>query len=150
MLALEAKTTLIQSDALTEITLEGNVNIGAIGTKVTIDGTSGNISTIGTISLGSVGSTLTLSPSGTITGDSVNVNSATIQDLSTTTVGNQYIYGSSIIVGNPAGSSTVAIIGDSITIGSVGINPVNLNGIVYVNGIALIPWSSATSFFSQW
>jgi hypothetical protein len=53
---LEEKTTLIQSDALTELTFEGNINIGAVSTKVIIDGTNGNISANGSLGCGSINS----------------------------------------------------------------------------------------------
>ena len=43
--------------------------------------------------------------------------------------------------------------GTSINIGhltTTSYTNVNVLGVLYVNGVPLVPWSSATSFFSQW
>ena len=61
----------------------------------------------------------------------------TCQNINTNVGFAQKILGSSITVG----VSTVSLLNT---------NPINLNGIVYINGVPLVPWSSASSFFSQW
>jgi hypothetical protein len=73
-----------------------------------------------------------ISTSGTIACNQITASSTSITNLSTTSSGTQNILGS------------------SITIGSIGINPVNLYGMVYINGILYNPFSSSGSYFGQW
>ena len=122
-----------------------------------MDSLGGSITASGSITVsGSIQSNANIIASGIITANTrlntpqINSANGQIDSFATHPTGNQYIYGSSIIVGNPTGGSTTTLFGDTISIGSVGINTVSLNGMVYINGVLLLPWSSATSFFSQW
>jgi hypothetical protein len=80
---------------------------------------------------------ITLGSNGSITGDTVNVSTGVISALTTNVNYDQYIYSNS-----------------SVTVGNVnpglGLSSINLNGIVFINGVALTPYSAVSSFFSQW
>jgi hypothetical protein len=96
--------------------------------------TAGNTNFAGQVKINNL---ITLGSNGSITGDSVNVSTGVISALTTNVNYDQHIYSNS-----------------SVTVGNVnpglGLSSINLNGIVFVNGVALTPYSAASSFFSQW
>lgn len=125
---LQNKTTLIQSDGLTQVTIQGDLNIGAVTPKVVINGTTGTMT---------INNLITLANTGVITCDTINVTTGTISQITTNVNYDQYIYSnSSVTIGNTAPYT--------------GISSIYLNGLVYVNGVLLVPFSPASSFFSQW
>ena len=146
--ALQGKTQYITTDVgttTTQITSNFQVGTGINPSSFKVDFTTGNLENTGDITVrnNAGSSTITLSnEDGTITCntlncDSINVNTGIINGL-TTNVSNEQklLSNSNIIIGGANALSTITSI--------------NLNGIVYVNGIALVPFSSASSFFSQW
>jgi hypothetical protein len=129
--ALEEKCFLITSDALTEVKIDGNLNIGAVITKATINGTTGEIFTYGEIK----NSLISLGTNGTITSLGLNSGSLTIENINTSSLFTQNINGT------------------SVNIGYNGLNSVyigNFNSVVYINNVLFTPFSSASSFFNQW
>ena len=74
----------------------------------------------------------TINTVGNVTCNQLIASSTSITNLSTSSLGTQNILGS------------------SINVGSIGLTPVNLYGMVYINGILYNPFSSSGSFFSQW
>lgn len=96
--------------------------------------TVGNTNFAGSVQINNL---TTLGNDGSLTCNSINVDTGTISALTTNVNYDQYIYSnSSVTVGN-------------MTPG-LGLSSINLNGIVFVNGVALTPYSAASSFFSQW
>lgn len=152
-----ATTGVIASLAATNATVAGiAANVTTLNGQVsTLDGQvttiDGQITTLQgkvqnqTASIGNTNFTgqvkinnlITLGSDGSITGDTINVSTGVISALTTNVNYDQYIYSNS-----------------SVTIGNVnpglGLSSINLNGIVFVNGVALTPYSAASSFFSQW
>jgi hypothetical protein len=96
--------------------------------------TAGNTNFAGQVKINNL---ITLGSNGSITGDTINVSTGIISALTTNVNYDQYIYSNS-----------------SVTVGNVspglGLSSINLNGIVFINGVALTPYSAASSFFSQW
>ena len=141
--ALQGKTQYITTNDITKTTqITSNFQVGtAINpTSFSINNSTGNISNTGdlTIKNQAGNSTLTISANdGSITGNNITVGSAHIDALTTNLNNDQKLLSnSSVVIGalTPASALT----------------SVNLNGIVYINGVALVPFSSASSFFSQW
>jgi hypothetical protein len=145
---LNGKTALQTCDGVLlgegNTNFNGKVNIGSglNPNRIILDGSptgGGKITASNLTILNSTGtSSITiLSNDGSITGNSLTVSTGHIDALTTNLNQAQNIYSNS-----------------SVTIGNIsagtGIASVNLNGIVYINGVPLIPWSSASSFFSQW
>jgi hypothetical protein len=89
-----------------------------------------------TVKNASGGSTITLeSETGNITCNQVSCSTGSIDALTTNGDSIQNIYGS------------------TVNIGTTGINNVNIgsaSSAVFINGLIYLPFSSATSFFSQW
>ena len=81
--------------------------------------------------------TISLTNDGKIDADEINVDTITTGKITTNANETQTIEGSIINIGHaillPPSLSTI-----------------NLNGSVYINGVLLLPFSSASSFFSQW
>jgi hypothetical protein len=152
-----AVTGVIASLAVTNATVAGLVtNVSTLNADVatldgqvtTIDGqittlqgktqnqtaTAGNTNFTGQVKINNL---ITLGSNGSITGDTINVSTGVISALTTNVNYDQYIYSnSSVTIGN-ANSG-------------LGLSSINLNGIVFINGVALTPYSAASSFFSQW
>jgi hypothetical protein len=131
---LQEQTHFISSDELTETTIASNVNIGSIGLiKTSISSTSGEISTLGQVKVNNL---ITLGTDGSITGNSLSVGDSYIDNITTSNTSTQNINGSTVNIGYNGSLNTV--------------NIGNYNTAVYVNGVLLVPFSSASSFFNQW
>ena len=131
---LQEQTHFITSDTLTETTISSNVYIGSIGLiKTSISSTSGEINTLGQVKVNNL---ITLGTDGSITGNSLSVGDGHIDNITTSSTSTQNINGSTVNIGYNGGLNTV--------------NIGNYNTAVYVNGILLVPFSSASSFFNQW
>lgn len=106
-----------------------------IGSKTTIYSDSGEMDTLGKIKVNNL---ITLGTSGDITSNSISVGDGHIDALTTSTTSNQNIDGSIINIGH------------AILLPTPDLTRINLSGAVYINGVLLQPFSSASSFFSQW
>jgi hypothetical protein len=109
------------------------VNIGTVinPTRISLNGSSGNISTSGDISLTS----LSLQSNGNISGNQITVGTGIIDQLTTNINQVQNIYGSTVNVGTASGINTV-------NIGSA-------TSAVYINGLLYLPFNNISSFFNQ-
>lgn len=120
------------------IRLENNGNITCKGGDVNVQNNSGS-------------TVCSLSHDGTVFSNAVNSDTANFGTLTTNENNNQNILGETINIGttnaSPA-SNNVVNIGNYTNLLSM--STVNLNGLVMINGIPIAPWSSASSFFSQW
>ena len=123
--ALNGKTSLMTCDGISNTNFSQNLNVGTLinTSRISLNGSSGNITSTGDISLAS----LSLQSNGNISGNQINVGTGIIDKLTTNSNQVQNINGSTIYIGAP-----------------LSLTP------VYVNGVLLTPWSSASSFFSQW
>ncbi|NBP15937.1 hypothetical protein EBU95_16360 [bacterium] len=139
--ALEGKTQYITTDTATVTTqITSNFQVGtAINpSSFNINYTTGDLANTGdvTIKNDSGGSTITLGANtGTIAGNQISCSSGNIDTITTSSTQTQNIYGS------------------TVNIGTTGINTVNIGSstsAVYINGLIYLPFSSASSFFSQW
>jgi hypothetical protein len=135
--ALQGKTQYITADTVTvSTTINSSLNVGTNSFKV--NATTGLVENRGDITVknASGGSTITLeSETGNITCNQVSCSTGSIDALTTNGDSIQNIYGS------------------TVNIGTTGINNVNIgsaSSAVFINGLIYLPFSSATSFFSQW
>ena len=131
--ALNGKTALMTCDGITNTNFSQNLNVGtAINTsRISLSGSSGNITTSGDISLTS----LSLQSNGNITGNQVTVGTGNIDKITTNINQVQNIYGSTVNVGTASGINTV-------NIGSA-------TSAVYINGLLYLPFNNISSFFNQ-
>jgi hypothetical protein len=127
---IEGEITTIQGELTT---IDGQITT-LQGKTQNQTATAGTTSFTGQVKINNL---ITLASNGSITADSINVTTGTISELTTNVNYDQHIYSnSSVTIGNVAAYT--------------GISSINLNGLVYINGTLLTPFSAASSFFSQW
>jgi len=131
--ALNGKTALMTCDGVSNTNFSQNLNVGTVinTSRISLNGSSGNITTSGDISLTS----LSLQSNGNITGNQVTVGTGNIDKITTNINQVQNIYGSTVNVGTASGINTVNI-GSSTSA-------------VYINGLLYLPFNNISSFFNQ-
>lgn len=125
--------TIYQTANTTTITTAFNSNVNittGLSTPIQLKQT-GDIVANGSITLPS----LSLQSNGNITGNQITCGTGNIDQITTNVSQTQNIYGN-VNIGTASGINTVNI-GSATTL-------------VYINGIPYLPFSSSTSFFSQW
>jgi hypothetical protein len=93
-----------------------------------------NINATGTIKNNAV----TLGTDGSISGNSLSIGDGFIDAITTSNTNTQNIDGSTVNIGH------------AVLLPYPDLTRINLNGAVYINNVLLQPFSSASSFFSQW
>ena len=94
-----------------------------------------NTSTITTSFSSKLTTTDDITTNGNLTGNQIICPTGSIDSITTSQAQTQNIFGS------------------VVNIGTTGINSVNIGSatsVVYINGLIYLPFSSASSFFSQW
>ena len=118
------------------------VNCSDLNATFNIDGATINATTINVTNLNATGtiknSLITLGSDGSIIGDSLSVGDSFIDNITTSNTSTQNIDGSTINIGH------------AVLLPYPNLTRINLNGAVYINNVLLQPFSSASSFFSQW
>ena len=111
--------------------LQGQINtldtdVGLLTTKTqNISATVGSTSFIGSVN---VGSSINLNSVGAITGNTISVSNGYFDTIQTS------------VINNPTGIMTIGGVSSST----------NVVGLFMINGVPLMPYNSASSFFSQW
>ena len=134
IVTLESKTQYITANTTT-ISTNFSSKISATNDIIT----SGLLKSTGLNILGNDGinTVSTLSNDGSITSNSITVGNGHIDELTTNINNDQKIL-----------SNNSVVIGCTTPLNAL--TTIELNGLIYINGVALVPWSAASSFFSQW
>jgi hypothetical protein len=118
------------------------VNTSDLNVAFAIDAPTISATTINAIDINATGqiknNLITLGTDGSITGNSLSIGDAFIDAITTSNTSTQNIDGSTINIGH------------AILLPSPDLTRININGALYINNVLLQPFSSATSFFSQW
>jgi hypothetical protein len=118
------------------------VNTSDLNVAFAIDAPTISATTINATNINATGqiknSLITLGNDGSISGNSLSIGDAFIDAITTSNTSTQNIDGSTINIGH------------AILLPSPDLTRINLNGAIYINNVLLQPFSSTSSFFSQW